>query len=59
MPRLINLACHNMLISGIVYESRKITKEIAVEAAGELSLGIGQGHSHETSDSDEKIAVYS
>ena len=36
VPRLINLACHNALISGLVYESKEITPDIANEAISEL-----------------------
>ena len=36
VPRLINLACHNALISGIVYEAKVITDEIARESIEEL-----------------------
>jgi general secretion pathway protein A len=41
IPRLINLACHNALISGLVYERQKITSDIVIEAIGELIHGIG------------------
>lgn len=41
IPRLINLACHNALISGLVYEKKQITKEIASEAIDELLNGLG------------------
>lgn len=43
IPRLINLACHNALISGLVYETKKISREIAVEAIKELMQGL-QSH---------------
>lgn len=36
IPRLINLACHNALISGLVYEARQIDGSIANEAIAEL-----------------------
>ncbi|MFH0764103.1 MAG: AAA family ATPase [Candidatus Omnitrophota bacterium] len=36
IPRLINLACHNSLISGIVAEAKIITGEIARESIEEL-----------------------
>lgn len=36
IPRLINLACHNALISGLVYEASFITAEIARESIQEL-----------------------
>ena len=36
VPRLINLACHSALITGLIKESRRITKDIAKEAMGEL-----------------------
>ncbi|MBN3038097.1 MAG: AAA family ATPase [Candidatus Omnitrophica bacterium] len=41
VPRLINLACHNALISGLVYESKTIYRAIAEEAIIELTDGIG------------------
>ena len=36
IPRLINLACHNALIGGLVYESKEITGAITDEAIQEL-----------------------
>lgn len=36
VPRLINLACHSALITGLVKETRHITKDISREAIGEL-----------------------
>ncbi|MFH0731650.1 MAG: AAA family ATPase [Candidatus Omnitrophota bacterium] len=36
IPRLINLACHITLISGLLYEVKQITREIAVEAIEDL-----------------------
>lgn len=36
VPRLINLACHNSLISGLVYGTRHITGAIAAESMEEL-----------------------
>lgn len=41
IPRLINLACHNALISGLVYGSQKIDQKIAAETIDELSQGLG------------------
>lgn len=41
IPRLINLACHNALISGVVYETKKITRDITVETINELIQGMG------------------
>ena len=41
IPRLVNVACHNALISGFVCEARKITVNIAIEAIGESIHGIG------------------
>lgn len=40
IPRLINSACHNALISALVYETRKVTSNIAVEAIKELNQGL-------------------
>ncbi|MFH1244918.1 MAG: AAA family ATPase [Candidatus Omnitrophota bacterium] len=42
IPRLINLACHNALISGVVYETRLISGEIAAETVKELAAGWGE-----------------
>ena len=39
VPRLINLACHNALIGGIVKETRRITKAIALDAIKECLHG--------------------
>ncbi|MCK4462726.1 MAG: AAA family ATPase [Candidatus Omnitrophica bacterium] len=36
IPRLINLACHNSLISGLVYDAEQVTGNIAREATQEL-----------------------
>ncbi len=36
VPRLINLACHNSLITGLVYDSKQITKPIVLETIEEL-----------------------
>lgn len=41
IPRLINIACHHSLISGLVYETKVITKKIAIEAIKESISGIG------------------
>jgi general secretion pathway protein A len=35
VPRLINIACHSALISGLVYEAKQISREIALEAIKE------------------------
>ncbi|MFA5145962.1 MAG: AAA family ATPase [Candidatus Omnitrophota bacterium] len=53
VPRLINVACHNALISGLVYESKKITAKIAREAVAEALYGLGSksaGGQEEVSD---------
>ncbi len=36
VPRLINLACHNALISGLVYDAKRINSIIAAESINEL-----------------------
>ena len=36
IPRLINLACHNALINGLVFDAKKISRTIASEAIDEL-----------------------
>jgi len=41
VPRLINLSCHNALISCLVAEQKKVTKEIAQETIIELDRGLG------------------
>jgi hypothetical protein len=33
--------CHNSLITGLVYETKKITSEIALEAIAEAEYGLG------------------
>ncbi len=40
VPRLINLACHNALISGLVRDSRNITVDIVREAVKDLLQNI-------------------
>lgn len=39
IPRLINLVCHNALISGVAYETRCISGEITAETVRELTAG--------------------
>lgn len=39
IPRLINLACHNALINGLLYEAESITADIVVEAIKEFVGG--------------------
>lgn len=41
IPRLINLACHNALISGLVCDAKRITGQIATEAIKEQVEGMG------------------
>ena len=43
IPRLINLACHNALISGLAYETRTISKDIVFDAINDLTYGLGAG----------------
>jgi general secretion pathway protein A len=40
VPRLINVVCHNALISGLVYETHKITRKIALEAISDSVNGM-------------------
>jgi general secretion pathway protein A len=47
VPRLINVICHNALISGLVYETKKITSKIALEAIGETENGLGMASKQE------------
>lgn len=59
IPRLINLACHNALISGLVYETKEISSEIARDAIRELMhsrvvLGdMSTVHSQQSTDNSE------
>ncbi len=58
IPRLINVMCHNALITGLVYETKKITSKIALEAIGEAENGLGVASSREDKlelDTDEII----
>jgi len=55
VPRLINIVCHNALISGLVYETRKITREIAMEAIGDLVNGISYKPARKMDDKSIKI----
>lgn len=57
IPRLINLACHNALISGLVYEKKQITKEIATEAIDELINGLGYSSLLRASEPTEAISA--
>jgi len=41
VPRLINLACHNALITGLVAESRSITGQLVKDAVKDLLYGLG------------------
>jgi len=41
VPRLINVMCHNALITGLVYESKRVTRDIALEAIAESENGLG------------------
>lgn len=43
VPRLINIICNSALISGFVYETKRITGKIAVEAVNESVYGVGAG----------------
>lgn len=40
IPRLINLACHNSLINGLIYDAKQITSNIVTEAIQELMHGL-------------------
>ncbi|MBI5144307.1 MAG: AAA family ATPase [Candidatus Omnitrophica bacterium] len=41
VPRLINIICHHALINGLLYETRKISKEIIIEAIKDSMSSIG------------------
>jgi general secretion pathway protein A len=47
VPRLINIICHNALISGIVYETKNITREIIIEAVKDSAHTLGLGTVYE------------
>lgn len=47
IPRLINVMCHNSLITGLVYETKRITRAIALEAIAEAENGLGAAPSRE------------
>ncbi len=47
VPRLINVMCHNSLITGLVYETKRITAKIALEAIAEAENGLGSAPSCE------------
>lgn len=58
VPRLINVMCHNALISGLVYETKRIPQKITLEAIAEAENGLGAAPKHEEkseSDTDEII----
>ncbi len=40
VPRLINVICHNALISGLVYETKNISIETALEAIADTANGL-------------------
>lgn len=40
IPRLINIVCHNALISGLVYDTKLINAKIALEAIAETKYGL-------------------
>jgi len=56
VPRLINLVCHNALISGLVLEYRTITSDIIIETARELMHN--RGPSSLTEKLDRKFKNY-
>jgi len=53
VPRLVNLACHNALISGLVYETKHISASIASEAVRELMYN--KGFSPPEKDHDKTV----
>ncbi|MBU4376286.1 MAG: AAA family ATPase [Candidatus Omnitrophica bacterium] len=62
VPRLINIVCHNALISGLVYEMRHITRDIALEAINDAVNGISYKSTHKKDDTtisvtDETLSV--
>lgn len=50
VPRLINLICHNALISGLVHEARQIDKALVQEAMKESLLGYSPDLTDDTQD---------
>jgi len=57
VPRLINLICHNALISGLVAEARSINKEIVLEAIKESVLGYTQDAIRTTQYENKEDAI--
>ncbi len=57
VPRLINVICHNALISGLVYETKKITAKTALEAIAETTNGLSYAENRK-SDSFIETSVH-
>jgi len=58
VPRVINIMCHNALIDGLVYETKSISRKIALEAIDEATNGFGASPKQEEmleTDTDEII----
>jgi general secretion pathway protein A len=56
VPRLVNLACHNSLIAGLVYEAKHIDRAIAIEAIEDLMHNKGFSTVQRAAD---KLMAYS
>ena len=57
VPRLINLICHNALISGLVKEARSINEDIVLEAIKESVLGYTQDAIRTTQYENKEDAI--
>lgn len=53
IPRLINLVCHNALITGLIYDSKQITNGIVLEAVKDLLYVITHSPAHRA---EERLA---
>ena len=58
VPRLINLICHNALISGLVHEARQIDSSIVREAIKESILGYTQDAIYTTQDEPKGAPIW-
>ncbi|MFA6320550.1 MAG: AAA family ATPase [Candidatus Omnitrophota bacterium] len=58
VPRLINLICHNALISGLVHEARQIDGAIVLEAIKESVLAYTQDTVHEVHDEPKGAPIW-
>jgi general secretion pathway protein A len=59
VPRLINLVCHNALLSGLVYQTKEISSDIVIEAITELDSGLGHTFCSKTHSPQQPLQVHS